>query len=104
MERIAFKMQLLPDSFNEYKKRHLEIWPEITALLKKVGVIDYSIFFDEETNILFASLKIEDSELLNALSKEEVMQHWWKYMSDITTSKEDGTPVLTSLKEMFYLA
>lgn len=104
MERIAFKMQLLPDCANEYKKRHLEIWPEIVDLLKKVGVTDYSIFLDEETYILFASLKIEDSERLNALSKEEVMQRWWKYMSDITTSNEDGTPVLTSLKEMFYLA
>lgn len=51
--RVAFKMKLKPGFKEEYKKRHDELWPELKTLLKDQGVSEYSIFFDEETNILF---------------------------------------------------
>ena len=52
--KVAFKMKLKPGFSDEYKKRHDEIWPELSALLKANGVSDYTIFLDEETNTLFA--------------------------------------------------
>ncbi|HUJ74747.1 MAG TPA: L-rhamnose mutarotase, partial [bacterium] len=54
MTRYAFKMKLKPGFAKEYKRRHDQIWPELSALLKESGVADYSIFLDEETNVLFA--------------------------------------------------
>ena len=56
-KRIAFKMQLNYGMKDEYIKRHNEIWPELSELLKKSGVSDYSIFLDEETNTLFGVQK-----------------------------------------------
>ena len=58
MKRHAFKMKLKAGKAAEYRKRHDEIWPELVALIKDSGVSDYSIFLDEETNILFAVQKI----------------------------------------------
>jgi L-rhamnose mutarotase len=57
MKRVAFKMYLKPGCEAEYEKRHNEIWPELVALLKETGSSDYSIFWDKETNILFAVQK-----------------------------------------------
>jgi len=54
MKRFAFKMKLFPGFKEEYRKRHGEIWPELVKLLKDQGIGNYSIFYDEETNILFA--------------------------------------------------
>ena len=59
MEQIAFTMQLLPGHAAEYKRRHDEIWPDLRALLSDSGVSDYSIFLDEESNVLFAVLRRE---------------------------------------------
>ena len=59
MQRIAFKMQLNKGAEAEYKKRHDELWPELTQLLKSTGISDYAIFLDESTNSLFGTLKIE---------------------------------------------
>ena len=53
MERAAFKMKLFPGKADEYKKRHDEIWPDLSALLKDAGISEYSIFLDETTNSLF---------------------------------------------------
>ena len=58
MERKAFKMFLKPGFEKEYEKRHNEIWPELKLLIEEIGVYDYSIFWDKETNILFASQKV----------------------------------------------
>lgn len=59
MKREAFKMYLKPGCEAEYEKRHAAIWPELKALLSKNGVSDYSIYWDKETNILFAFQKTE---------------------------------------------
>lgn len=103
MERIAFKMKLYPGRESEYRKRHDELWPELSALLKKTGVKDYSIFFDEETHTLFGVLKVSDRELFDRLPEEPVMQKWWAYMGDIMESNVDNSPVSKVLKEVFYL-
>ena len=59
MQRVTFKMQLNKGAEAEYKKRHDELWPELTQLLKSKGISDYAIFLDESTNSLFGTLKIE---------------------------------------------
>ncbi len=103
MQRIAFKMKLLPDCLNEYKKRHDEIWPELKELLKEKGISEYSIFHDNTTRILFGFLKIENEHALDSLSKESIMQQWWSYMKDLMETNEDDSPVTIKMEEVFYL-
>ena len=103
MQRIAFKMKLFKGYEAEYKKRHDEIWPELKSLLKQTGIEDYSIFLDEETNILFGVLKVEDTLKLDELPNHTVMRKWWNYMKDIMETNEDGSPVSVRMSEVFYL-
>ena len=103
MERVAFKMKLLKGYEEEYRKRHDAIWPELKTLLKETGVEDYSIFLDEETNILFGVLKIEKKIKLDELPSHPVMKKWWAHMKDIMESNPDNSPVSIPLKELFYL-
>ena len=103
MKRVAFKMKLFEGREEEYKKRHDAIWPELETLLKETGVEDYSIFLDEDTNILFGILKIENSWKLDELPNHPVMKKWWAYMKDIMESNPDNSPVSVPLKEVFYL-
>lgn len=104
MHRIAFKMKLFKGQEAEYKRRHDEIWPELKSLLKRNGIREYSLFLDEETNILFGVLNIDDPSLLNKLPAEPIMQKWWAYMRDIMESHPDNSPVSIPLKEVFYLS
>ncbi|MCK9342532.1 MAG: L-rhamnose mutarotase [Massilibacteroides sp.] len=102
MKRFAFKMILKPGCVEEYKRRHAAIWPEIVALLKKTGVSNYSIFFDEETNLLFAVQ--EQGEVSSQdLGEEPIIKKWWAYMADIMETNPDKSPVSIPLKEVFYL-
>ncbi|WP_183566556.1 L-rhamnose mutarotase [Mucilaginibacter sp. SP1R1] len=103
MQRVAFKMKLFKGYEAEYQKRHDQIWPELSALLKETGISDYSIFLDEETNSLFGVLKVTDIALMDTLPAKALMQKWWAYMGDIMESNPDHSPVSLPLKEVFYL-
>lgn len=103
MQRLAFKMKLNEGQKEEYKKRHDEIWPELKQLLKESGVAEYSIFLDEETNILFAFQKIYGNEGSQDLGKTEIVKKWWDYMADVMSVNADNSPVTIELEEVFYL-
>ncbi|NCB09659.1 MAG: L-rhamnose mutarotase [Bacteroidia bacterium] len=103
MERLAFKMYLNEGQKEEYKKRHNELWPELKKMLKESGVSDYSIFFDEETSTLFAVQKVSGGSGSQDLGQTEIVQKWWKFMSDIMKTNPDNSPVSVPLEEVFYL-
>lgn len=103
MKHLAFKMYLNEGQKAEYKKRHDEIWPELKILLKGAGVSEYSIFLDEETNILFAFQKVDGNSGSQDLGQTEIVQKWWSYMADIMKTNPDNSPVISPLEEVFYL-
>lgn len=102
MKKVAFKMKLFPGFKDEYIKRHNEIWLELIKLLKDNGVSDYSIFYDEETNILFGVQNVE-GEGSQQLGNTEIVQKWWKYMADIMETNPDNSPISIPLEQVFYL-
>ncbi|MDR1718982.1 MAG: L-rhamnose mutarotase [Dysgonamonadaceae bacterium] len=104
MDRIAFKMKLKPGFKDEYIKRHNAVWPGIAELIKRSGISDYSIFLDEETNILFGIQKVEGNVSSQDLGATKIQQEWWNYMSDIMEVNSDNSPVTVFLEEVFYLA
>lgn len=103
MKRTAFKMKLKEGFEEEYKKRHDEIWPDLSLELSKAGVHDYSIFLDEETNTLFAIQKLDDYNSADKLAYIEIVRKWWDFMADIMDVNPDNSPVVITLKEMFYM-
>lgn len=101
MKREAFKMFLKPGCEAEYEERHNAIWPELKKLLSENGVCDYSIYWDKDTNILFASQKVQGEESSQDMGSNPIVQKWWAYMADIMETNPDNSPVSIPLKEVF---
>ena len=96
-------MKIKPGCAQEYKKRHDEIWQDLVKLHSEAGVSDYSIYLDEETNIVFAFRKLIDHNTTNELSNNPLIRKWWAYMKDLMDYNPDGTPWIVSLKEVFHM-
>jgi L-rhamnose mutarotase len=103
LEKYAFKMKLNPGMEAEYRKRHDEIWPELSALLREAGVRDYSIHLDRETNTLFGVLSRPVDHSMASLQEHPVMKRWWAHMADIMESNPDNSPVQSDLVTVFHL-
>ncbi len=104
METIAFTMQLKPGFEAEYKRRHDEIWPELSDLLHEAGVSDYSIFLDPKSLVLFGVLKRNPNHGMDELPNLPIMKKWWAYMADIMDTNPDNSPVVKDLTPVFYMA
>jgi len=103
MRRIAFKMQLNQGQVVEYQKRHDNIWPELQQLIKASGIISYSIFLDEETNVLFAFQELSEGSGSQAMGNELIVRKWWDYMADLMQVNPDNSPVSVPLIKVFEL-
>lgn len=103
MIRRGFKMKLYSGKEEEYKKRHDELWPEMKKMINEYGGRNYSIFLDEETNILFGYIELENEELWNKTAETTICKKWWEYMADIMETNEDNSPITKELLNVFYL-
>ncbi|CAH0528796.1 L-rhamnose mutarotase [Vibrio hippocampi] len=104
MIRKAFKLKVNPGQFEEYKKRHGHVFPELIEAIKAAGASNYSIFLDEDTGCLFGYVELESIDKWNGVSKTDACQKWWRYMEDIMETNPDRSPKSVELTEMFYLA
>jgi L-rhamnose mutarotase len=103
METIAFLMRLKPGAEAEYRKRHDEIWPELSSALIAAGIRDYSIFLDSETLDLFAVLKLTPDNARETLPQLPIMRRWWDYMADLMLVDETNRPVERPLDLVFHM-
>lgn len=103
MNGRAFRMKLKPGAVDEYRRRHDEIWPELSRALRDAGIYDYSIFLDEETLHLFAVLKLWPDHQVAMLPEQPVMQRWWDYMADLMEVEPGKRPREWPLTQMFHL-
>ena len=103
MERFAWKARLLPGKKDEYVRRHDEIWPEMTYILNKAGVHNYTIwcagdelfgYYEAEHGVDFAS---------KTQAESAVVDRWNIFMKDVMVMEinpETGTAY--KLEQVFY--
>ncbi|NBJ92970.1 L-rhamnose mutarotase [Parablautia muri] len=103
MVRKGFKMHLHPGMAQEYEKRHNMLWPEMKEMIHEYGGRNYSIFLDQETNVLYGYLEIESEEKWSKSADTAINRKWWDYMADIMEINQDNSPVSTDLKQVFHL-
>lgn len=105
MKRFAFKMYLKPGCEKEYAKRHAAIWPELKKMIREEqGVSNYSIFWDRETNLLFAYRECsKDTNSRDTTHVDPVTQKWWDMMADLMDTHKDNSPVSVPLEELFHM-
>ena len=96
-------MKLKPGAVAQYKKRHDEIWPELSRAIRDAGISDYSIFLDEETLTLFAVQKQTDHNTAADLPNHPIVKKWWAYMAPLMEVNPDNSPQCGDLKEVFHL-
>ena len=89
MERIAWNGRILPGMKNEYVKRHDEIWPEMTELLKSAGIYNYTIFCSGDRLFGYYECEKGISFAEETQAKSPVVDKWNKYMKDVLELEMD---------------
>ena len=101
MERVAWHAHIQPGSQAEYKRRHDEIWPEMTAVLNEAGIHNYTVWLCGLD--LFGYYECPDREKAARIQAESpVVDRWNAYMKDILSMDFDPeTGVTPPLQQVF---
>lgn len=99
---FAWHARIKPGSEKEYKKRHDEIWPEMTSVLNQAGIHNYTIW--RYGNELFGYYECDDLDMAARIQAESpVVERWNVYMKDILIMEfDEKTGVTPPLQLMFY--
>jgi L-rhamnose mutarotase len=99
--RRAFTMRLKPGSFDEYKKYHDNIWPELVREIKASGIAQITTF---ENNLqLFLYSEIYDIKAWDKLWSSKIHDEWAKCMEPLMQFRPDGKVDAGPLREIFHL-
>jgi len=104
MIRRSFRMTLKEGKLQEYKKKHDEVWTEVSEILTSSGVTNYSIYYDKKDNTLIEYMELTDNNTFDQMEDLETIKKWNIYMKDllVTKSEEDASPVVNELLEIFH--
>jgi Uncharacterized conserved protein len=82
MDRIGVFFKVKPGMQEEYKRRHDNIWPEISEALDIADIHDYTIWNIE--NMLFSCFSTSDyNRAKELLEKMPRYQEWRNYMEEV---------------------
>ena len=109
---LAINHFLKGDKFNELhnhltncaKKMNIDLKIKTNLeLALNIPQADFVLFWDKDTNILFAYQEVEGEEGSQDLGGNPIVQKWWDYMADIMEVNPDNSPVSIPLDERFYM-
>ena len=97
---IAFVLTVRPGMIDEYRRRHAEIWPEMTQALRDLGVMRYEIYLCEDTRQIFGLQWRRPGTPL--VPEPPVIRRWRAYMADVL-EMDGAAPLRATIERVFLL-
>lgn len=80
MRRFGQVIGLRPDRYEDYKKLHAAVWPEILDAIRRAGIRNYSIYHDRGKLFAYFEYHGPDGEFesrMKELAAAPRMREWW---------------------------
>jgi len=80
MKRYGMVLGLHPEKRAEYIRLHEAVWPDVLKTITACNIRNYSIFFKETEDLLFAYYEYHGTDYAADMAKmaaDPVTQKWW---------------------------
>ncbi len=98
MVSVGMVLELKPGCYDEYKKRHDELWPELAAVMRQ-NRIDMVIYRFQD--LLFVYGTAPSQEAWDAVEHDSATPRWNEYMAEVLKSDEKGELIVHDLPQAF---
>lgn len=89
MEKYAWKATVKPGMLSEYIRRHNEIWPELTAVLRQAGIYNYTIWNVGEELFGYYECAQGADYAAKVQAESPIVDQWNAYMKDVMVMEPD---------------
>jgi L-rhamnose mutarotase len=105
VQRLCFSFNIQPGTFDEYKRRHDEIWPDLVTELKAAGLSNYSLFADTDERIIgYVECEPDADTSFAFLANADANTRWSEWFADIIISDGAVQSDDHTLREVWHLA
>lgn len=103
-ERVCFQLQVDPARLDEYRERHIAVWPEMLRAIEASGRRNYSLFVRDDGLLIGYYETDDDAAAQAALANDPRTAPWEAEMAEFFVSL-DGRPDQGAprLAEVFHL-
>lgn len=105
MERACFLLKVRQERLEEYKRRHMAVWPEMLQALQETGWHNYSLFLRDD-GLLVGYFETPDyQKALAGMAERGINDRWQREMAPFFENLEGSRPDegLLRLEEVFHL-
>jgi predicted TIM-barrel fold metal-dependent hydrolase/L-rhamnose mutarotase len=84
--RYGSVMGLHPAGIDEYIRYHAAVWPKVLEQITRSNISNYSIYFREPENLLFAYFEYTGTDYeadMALMQEDEATREWWKVMTPL---------------------
>jgi L-rhamnose mutarotase len=78
MKRYGSVIRVWPEKFDEYKKLHAAVWPEVLKMIKDCNIRNYSIYHKD--GYLFSYFEYIGTDFdadMKKMAADPTTQKWW---------------------------
>jgi L-rhamnose mutarotase len=92
--RLAQIVRVKRSSLAAYKACHAAVWPAVLKQIKDCNISDYSIFLDESSMTLYATMKYTGTDFEADMAKMRAnpeVQKWWEMTDGMQETLVEGS-------------
>ena len=106
MKRYGQIIGVKPEHFEEYKKYHAAVWPDVLKMITACNIRNYSIYHKDDQ--LFAYFEYHGSDFAADMAKmaaDPTTQKWWAVMEPMQQPVENRKEGewWANMEEVFHL-
>lgn len=107
VKRYGHVIKVKPEKFEEYKKLHAAVWPEVLDMIKKCNIRNYSIYHKDGLLFSYFEYAGEDFEADQAkMAADPITRKWWEVCDpcqEPLETRAEGERQWAAMEEIFYL-
>ena len=106
MKRFGQIIGVKPEHFEDYKKFHAAVWPEILHKIKECNIQNYSIFHKDGQLFAYMEYTGDDFEAdMAKMAEDPKTQEWWAIMKPMQepVKNRDTGEWWATMEEVFHL-
>ena len=108
MKRYGAVIGLRPEHYEEYKRYHAAVWPEVLATIERCNIRNYTIYLREPENLLFSYFEYHGGDFeadMAAMASDQETQRWWAICMpcQLPFSSRLPTEQWTMMEEVFHM-
>jgi len=89
MQRVCLTFRLVSGREDEYRRRHVEVWPELEEAIKAVGIVSSVVYVAGDTVVVLVEHPSDIEGALERLGATEVNARWSEYFADVMATEPE---------------